>query len=386
MKKYFIVILLLVVMFPFISAKADIGSICDYEGWLSKSTNQKGTIKTTINKDKYMILLNTIFPMETSNAMSSLGDILDSSFFTEFPHEFTFSYSLKTASRTSHSWDWVTPGSTDYDVTWANDAERTDFRDKGYCPSVITIKSKSGLALTGDFDYELIVGAAESPSADGDDSFDKLKAENFYLKASVFSPEVSATIKMLSTTCSSDIEALSYFTKFYDFTHTNLSGATNSEKEFLADLYEHNGFTEAAQAFIDNYSPGTECYENNPSAQETYDKLVEACDDFLYTYAGGGDPQEVDTCDQIIGNGTFAYYLNQAFRFIQYLGPVLVIIYSTIEYIKVAATSDADLLKKTNKRTIIRMVFALLLFLIPMIIKVILNIIGFYGNCLDTIL
>lgn len=386
MKKCFIVILLLVVMFPFISAKADIGSICDYEGWLSKSTNQKGTIKTTINKDKYTILVNTIFPLEASDAMLSLGDIVNSSSFSVFLHEFTFSYSLKTATRTSQSWGWVTPGSTDYDVSWPNDAERTDFRDKGYCPSVISIKSKSGLGLTGDFDYELIASEAQSPSADGDDNFDKLKAENFYLKASVFSPEISATVKMLSTTCSTDIDNLNGVISYYNFTHPNLSGATNSEKEFVADLYEHNGFTEAAQAFIDNYSPGTECYENNPSAQETYDKLVEACDDFLYTYAGGGDPQEVDTCEQIIGSGTFAYYLNQAFRFIQYLGPVLVIIYSTIEYIKVAATSDADLLKKTNKRTIIRLVFALLLFLIPVIIKVILNIIGFYGNCLDTIL
>jgi len=311
-------------------------------------------------------------------------------------YQFTFSWSLEQITKEVLSVeyrgiDWgdsLSPGNGTWDVTWKNDAERTDFRDKGYCPSVISIKSKSGLAMTGTTDYEVIVGEAQSPSADQSDTdkYNALKAENFYLKAAVFSPETSATIKMLSTTCVSDLDNIAGATSFYDFTHPNLSGATNSEKEFIADLYMNNGFAEAAQAFIDNYSPGTECYENNPSAQEAYDKLVQACDNFLYNYANGGNKQEIDTCEQIIGNGTFAYYLNQAFRFIQYLGPVLVIIYSTIEYIKVAATSDADLLKKTNKRTIIRMVFALLLFFIPMIIKIILNIVGFYGNCLDTIL
>lgn len=384
MKKYFVVFLLVIVLCPFMKVKADIGSICDYEGYISnyKSLNSKGTIKVFIEKDHYSMFMDSIYILDiVAGAYFEWTDIFNGA--TQMPvhlYQFNFVPSLKNATRVGVTSD------PSYDVTWSDGSEKTDFRDKGYCPSVITIQSKSGLAISGDGDYELIMSEAQSPSADDGTYLGNLKAENFYLKASLFSEEQMATVAMYSTTCISDVDTINLLTSYYDFSHPNMDSATNSEKEFLADLYEHNGMMAAAEAFIETYGPGSECYENNPSAQAAYDALTNACDEFLYKYGGGEDSKKVDECDEIIGSGTFAYYLNQAFRFIQYLGPVLVIIYSTIEYIKVAATSDADLLKKTNKRTITRIIFALLLFFIPMIIKVILNIVGFYGNCLDTIL
>ena len=52
-----------------------------------------------------------------------------------------------------------------------------------------------------------------------------------------------------------------------------------------------------------------------------------------------------------------------------------------IDYIKAMVSSDADLIKKTNTKTLIRLLFAMLLFVLPVIISYLLTLLGAQGSC-----
>lgn len=59
--------------------------------------------------------------------------------------------------------------------------------------------------------------------------------------------------------------------------------------------------------------------------------------------------------------------------------PVLTIVLSTLEYIKAIASSNADDLKKTNKRTIKRMAIGLVVFFLPDLLDLLFKLFGLYG-------
>ena len=58
------------------------------------------------------------------------------------------------------------------------------------------------------------------------------------------------------------------------------------------------------------------------------------------------------------------------------LGPFLVLVYSSIDFIKAIVTSDDESLKKATKNLSMRLILALALFLIPVFVSVMLNIVG----------
>ena len=63
-------------------------------------------------------------------------------------------------------------------------------------------------------------------------------------------------------------------------------------------------------------------------------------------------------------------------NYIKILGPFLVLIYSSIDFIKAIVTSDDESLKKATKNLSMRLILALALFLIPVFVSVMLNIVG----------
>ena len=69
------------------------------------------------------------------------------------------------------------------------------------------------------------------------------------------------------------------------------------------------------------------------------------------------------------------------FRFIKFAAPALLIVMSVIDYVKVIASSDADELKKVNKKTVTRIIFTLLIFFLPILISVLLRLLGLQGSC-----
>ena len=88
-----------------------------------------------------------------------------------------------------------------------------------------------------------------------------------------------------------------------------------------------------------------------------------------------GSPQNPDD---------FAYYLQKAFDIIRFLGPILVLLMTIIDLVKVTASEKQDgELKKIGIKTLKRAIYAVILFALPTIITVVFNLVGLYGTCVS---
>lgn len=74
----------------------------------------------------------------------------------------------------------------------------------------------------------------------------------------------------------------------------------------------------------------------------------------------------------------FGRFMQDLFMFIKIATPVLVIILTTIDYIKAISSSNADELKKTNSKTIKRLIAGLIIFFLPFILDILFKLFGLY--------
>lgn len=90
-------------------------------------------------------------------------------------------------------------------------------------------------------------------------------------------------------------------------------------------------------------------------------------------------------CDTILGStdnpDDVAYVLNKILKFMQILGPILVIVLSIVDLIKVVTSADKDAMSKFLKTTVKRLIYAVLLFIFPTILDAVLKLINVYGTC-----
>lgn len=96
------------------------------------------------------------------------------------------------------------------------------------------------------------------------------------------------------------------------------------------------------------------------------DELDEECEALF------GDPENEDD---------FAHLLQIAFNILKFAGPLLCIVFSCVDFVKVVVSDDKDALPKTIKRCLTRVVLALVLFFIPDLVNFIFPLLGFYGTC-----
>ena len=96
-----------------------------------------------------------------------------------------------------------------------------------------------------------------------------------------------------------------------------------------------------------------------------------------------GDPEDDGEENDKDGNGlpSTANYLQSIFTFIRFLGPALAIVLSIVEFVKAAASQDADALIKAAKKTGWRVALAIVLFFLPVIINTTFSWFGWYGTC-----
>lgn len=414
MKKVILFLLPLMLIIPFYKADASQVMFCEYKGIINNN-GVTGDLYIQMEDSYFTITLDTFRDFEVGGTTSTSDMALKTPWYV-------LDTKLESATRSQQLHPSINlvlvdiPLAKDKSISvyWKNPSDRTNLKNYGYCPSVVSFGCDNDACFrAGDYDndYEFVMGEAQSNSYDSppsnaligqryanyylveetstvsnDESYFFVK-DNGKVDYALFSPFIASSLREASQTCITNTTKLDYITDVFNMeVEGYMALIGNVEKAKLSKIYLKNGYDTIATDFINNYKPGSECYENNPSLKDAYASLVDACASFLESVDEDSDVYNVNECEFIDADGAFAHYLNQAFRFIQYLGPILVIIYSIIEYIKVAATSDADLLKKTNKRTIIRLIFALLLFIVPIIIKILLNIFGFYGNCLDNVL
>lgn len=98
-------------------------------------------------------------------------------------------------------------------------------------------------------------------------------------------------------------------------------------------------------------------------------------------------------CDSILGsidedgstsaNGlpSVAYVLQKIFNFMKFLGPILAIAFTIMDLVKAVASSDKDNLNKTLKTTSKRLIFAVLLYVFPSVLNLILGLVSGHGTC-----
>ena len=85
-----------------------------------------------------------------------------------------------------------------------------------------------------------------------------------------------------------------------------------------------------------------------------------------------GDPKK---------NGTFANYLQKIFNIMKFLGIVLAIIMTMKDLTLAIADDNKDMLAKLGKKTLKRIIYAVLIFFLPDLINLSFDILGLYGTC-----
>ena len=94
---------------------------------------------------------------------------------------------------------------------------------------------------------------------------------------------------------------------------------------------------------------------------------------------------DLSTCGALLGDpkcdGTVAYYLQLALNVIKYVGVVLCIFLTIVDFAKALFSDDKDMFKPLTKKAFARLIYAVLLFLLPSIVKVLLTLIDVYGTC-----
>ena len=93
---------------------------------------------------------------------------------------------------------------------------------------------------------------------------------------------------------------------------------------------------------------------------------------------------DCDGSDSLLGNpedeNSVAWLLQQIFIFVKIVGPILVVVLSSIDYAKVIIQSDDESMGKANKKLMWRLILAALLFFIPLLIQVFLQMFGFTSD------
>lgn len=105
---------------------------------------------------------------------------------------------------------------------------------------------------------------------------------------------------------------------------------------------------------------------------------------FTITYALELEPIESESisCESIFkSNGEYNslyYALQDGFTVIKLAAPILVVVLSTIDYVKAIASHDAEGLKKANEKFVRRLIIGILIFLLPFILDFLFETFGIY--------
>lgn len=93
---------------------------------------------------------------------------------------------------------------------------------------------------------------------------------------------------------------------------------------------------------------------------------------------------ESDECTGL-GNPKYsqypAYWLQEALNIMRYVAIVALLVLVTIDFVKAVASNDKDALKKAGSTAIKRFIYCVLLFFVPIVIKIVMTMFGVYSSC-----
>ena len=90
-------------------------------------------------------------------------------------------------------------------------------------------------------------------------------------------------------------------------------------------------------------------------------------------------------CNALFGDptktGSVAYYLQFILDIIKYAGIILCIFLTIVDFAKALLGDDKDMHKALSKKAFSRLIYAVMLFFLPIIVKVLLTFLDVYGTC-----
>lgn len=99
---------------------------------------------------------------------------------------------------------------------------------------------------------------------------------------------------------------------------------------------------------------------------------------------GYNQTQNCNGDNSILGSindpNSVAWLLQQVFNYIKILGPILVVVLSSVEFAKVIINSDDEAMAKAQKKLITRIILAACLFFIPTLVQAALDLFGFTSD------
>lgn len=106
-------------------------------------------------------------------------------------------------------------------------------------------------------------------------------------------------------------------------------------------------------------------------------KEVKALD---FSYEVNYSLADSDDCDGVFDKEVIEF-LQQMFNVFKYAAPLLCLALSIVDFIKATASQDKDALKKAAQMTGKRIIYAIILFFVPMLINFLFDLLGWYGTC-----
>ena len=280
-------------------------------------------------------------------------------------------------------------------IIYGTDKIRTKFLQDGTCPPYVflrlqsTSKSKVSVISKVEFPSTAPSYCTQDPKL-FDWNYAFCSVTNVTVATNLLQYDFKKNYSLDSKTCPDAYKNEKYVTYLTETMYYLLQKNGNKE---LMNIAQYKYLGNIAKDVTTKFSKGGACVKTYESAsqdmKDKYGKLFSYSKQ-LTSFVGDHNTAEDPTvypnkCQYILGDpskeGDFAYYLDMTFRFIKFLAPVILIVMSIIDYVKVIATSDADALKKVNKKTITRIIFTLLIFVLPILISLILNILGLQGRC-----
>ena len=267
-------------------------------------------------------------------------------------------------------------------VTYTKQA-KTELSASGECPKMVYIKHKNN-TVSAEYKIEQFLFIKNSKDTNIFDAvYIPVLADKYismyYLKTARFGNKETYN-KYNENSCMDDTASVYYREMFKE-----LEKYPNNYA--YIKMYKANKMDKIATSIISRYSEGSQCYNDFPGRRINYNDAVEHARKALEIMNQKSPEKKTykNECEYILGSktekGSVAYYIDITFRFIKFLAPMLLIVLTIIDYVKIMASSDADLIKKTNNKTIIRLIFTLLLFLLPIIINTVLSFFGLQGDC-----
>lgn len=101
------------------------------------------------------------------------------------------------------------------------------------------------------------------------------------------------------------------------------------------------------------------------------------------------DVEEIGDCNSLLGspkvNGSPAFFLQKVFDVMKYAAIIIIVIFSSLDFLTSITSKDEEKLKKSFSKVIIRFIICIAIFVLPTILQVIFTTVDIYSSSICNI-